>query len=557
VTTSGQDIRGGAVDGRELLIAGGVFIALTLVFTYPMSVAPGRGVLGDYPDTHLFLWTLGWVAHALAHDPLALFDANIFHPLGNSLAFSENLIGSGLIAAPIIWITGNHVLALNVVSLLSVALCGIGAYFLGRTVGLGVAAAFVCGIIFAFSPARFFRIGQLHLTTVQWMPFALAFLHAYLDRGRPRDLRLAALFFTLQTITSGHGAVFLAVAMTGLLAFRWATGTPVAAARRVRDLGAAGVMALVPALLIALPYQAVQRELGLRRSLDNWTVSPISFVASPSTVHQAILSLFVPLARVTETASAFLFPGYLPILLSVSLFRLPAGRGWLASRLADGSLFYGLLAIVSILLTVGPPFGLWPLVYALPGFNFIRVPSRFWILATLALAVLSGIAFERIRHRLPPPARTIAAVCLAVMLLFEFSTIPMDVTPFRIRATPADRWLADQPRPFVVAEFPFAGAPREQTAYMLHSMAHWEKTVHGYSGFEPSGHTSIYERMRSFPGPDALAALRGAAVDYIVVHIDRYPEAAWPSLLEQLQGASAGLELRFQNDGERVYRLRD
>jgi hypothetical protein len=439
--------------------------------------------------------------------------------------------------------------------MLSVALCGVGAYLLGRKVGLGIAAAFICGIVFAFSPARFFRIGQLHLTTVQWMPFALAFLHAYLDRGKPRDLRFAALFFTMQTITSGHGAVFLGIAMTGLVTFRIATGTPIAAARRLRDLGAVGVLILLPVLMIVLPYYNVQREHGLRRSLDNWQASPISFVASPSTLHQAILSLFVPLSKVTDTASAFLFPGYLPVLLAVCALTFPGGGNWLASRRSDGSLFYGLLAIISILLTVGPPLGLWPMVYWLPGFNFIRVPSRFWILATLALAVLSGIAFDRLRQRLPLAVRSIAGVSVAVLLLVEFSTIPLAVTPFRIRPPAADRWLADQAKPFVVAEFPFSSAPREQTAYMLHSMGHWQKTIHGYSGFEPAGHTRLYDRMRRFPDVDAVEALRTLAVDYVVVHLDRLPPESSPALLERLQRASE-LELQFQDEGSRVYRLR-
>jgi len=555
--TSTPDRRPAAasVTGRELVIATAAFALLTAVFTYPLSLQPGRVVLGDHPDTHLFIWTLGWIAHALITDPLAMFDANIFHPLGNALAFSENLIGSGLIAAPIIWTTGNHVLALNLVSLLSVLLCGVGAYVLGRTIGLGTAAAFICGIVFGFSPPRFFRIGQLHLTAVQWMPFALAFLHLYLDRGRPKDLKLAAFFFTAQTVTSGHGAVFLGTAMSGLLVFRLVTGWRPQPVRVVRDLGLTGLAILAPAALIAIPYQDVQRELGLRRSLENWTVPAISFVASPARVHQAVLSMFVPLSQVMETAAAFLFPGYLPILLSVGVLVIPARR-WLASRAADGSLFYGLLAVVSILLTVGPPVGLWPLVYWLPGFNFIRVPSRFWILSTLALAVLSGIAFERLREAISIAARRTAFAGLAALLLVEFSTIPLAVTPFRTRPPAVVRWLADQPAPFTVAELPISGAPRDQTAYMLHSMAHWQKTVHGYSGFEPAIHTELYEELRRFPEPDALSALRRFAVDYLVVHIDRYPQERWKDVDGQLQTAGASLELLFANHRSRVYRLR-
>ena len=161
-----------------------LFVALTLVMALPFSLHPGSRLLVDAPDSHLFLWTLAWEAHALVTRPWAIFDSNFYYPYANTLAWSENLLGSGLLAAPIIWLTGNVVLALNLVSLLSHVLCGLGAWLLARKAGVGPYGATVSGIIFAFSPARFFRMSQLHLTTVHWVPFSLAFVYAY-RRARP------------------------------------------------------------------------------------------------------------------------------------------------------------------------------------------------------------------------------------------------------------------------------------------------------------------------------------------------------------------------------------
>lgn len=73
-------------------------------------------------------------------------------------------------------------------------------------------AAVVAGVVFAFSPARFFRMSQLHVNAVQWVPLGLAFQHAYLDGGRPRDLRFAVACLSAQALTSGHGAAFASVA---------------------------------------------------------------------------------------------------------------------------------------------------------------------------------------------------------------------------------------------------------------------------------------------------------------------------------------------------------
>ena len=153
-----------------------LFSAVTLALTYPLPLHVGSAILSDNPDTHLFLWTLGWDVHAFTSQPFSIFDANIYFPQRLTLAYSENLIGSAFLAAPVLWLTGNAVLALNIVSLLSCILCGLGAYVLARRLGLSVAGAILCGLVFAFSPARFFRITQIHLATVQWVPFTLACL---------------------------------------------------------------------------------------------------------------------------------------------------------------------------------------------------------------------------------------------------------------------------------------------------------------------------------------------------------------------------------------------
>ena len=97
------------------------------------------------------------------------------------------------------------------------ALCGIGAYVLARRLGLGPAGAVITGLIFAFAPPRFFRLGQLHLTTVQWLPFCLASLQRYLDDADKRDLRWACAFSPSRCTRAGTGAVLTAVAILMLV----------------------------------------------------------------------------------------------------------------------------------------------------------------------------------------------------------------------------------------------------------------------------------------------------------------------------------------------------
>ena len=129
------------VRARELTLVGLLFVLLTLVLAAPLSLAPATKALPLSADTRLFLWTISWDVHALLHQPLSIFDANIFFPEPRTLAYSEHLIGSAVLGAPALLATGNPVLALNVIVLLSCVLSGLGAYYLARRLGVGAVAA--------------------------------------------------------------------------------------------------------------------------------------------------------------------------------------------------------------------------------------------------------------------------------------------------------------------------------------------------------------------------------------------------------------------------------
>ena len=553
------------------------YCALTVVLTWPLAPRAHEATLPVSPDTQLFIWTLAWDTHAVIRQPFAIFDSNIYYPERRTLAYSENLLGSTIFAAPVLWASGNPLLAMNIVALLSVVLGGLGAYLLAVRLGMRRDAAVLAGAVFAFAPARLFRISQLHLTTIQWVPFTLAFLHTYLDSRKPRDLRLAIAFFTLQVLTSGHGAVFVVVAAAALIVCRLffvslssasrilpaeagshaSQGAPSLeprapnpVVRLLKDIGLTGILLLVPAALIAIPYHRVQVEMGLKRPLANWETVPVSFLASPTHLHMWLASLFTE-TKLGDVASAFLFPGIVPLVLAaVGLL-----TGIKRPLRTNAALFYGLLTLLAYLLSAGPPLGLWPLVYWLPGFNFLRVPSRFILLAVLGLGILSGIAFERLTATASTKARRFAIAVVGLLFAIECVSIPVPLDTYRVNIPDADRWLAAQPKPFVVAEMPVFPSERYQTAYMLHSMAHWQKTVHGYSGMRPLLHEVLFREMRRFPDEASISHLLQLGVNYIVVHPDMYPPDDWKVVESRLAQTDRRLTLKYSGPGGRVYAL--
>jgi hypothetical protein len=545
-----------------------LFAVLTVVMTAPFSLHPASRVVSTGTDTDLMVWTLGWDVHALVAQPLAIFDANIFYPARNTLAYSENLIGSVIVAAPVIWLTGNPVLAMNLVVLVATMLCGVGAYVLGRKVGLSEPAAILCGLVFAFVPPRLARLDQVHLATIEWVPFALAYLHTYVATNRARDLRVAIAFFSLQALTSGHGAAFLtlAVAITGLAA--WARGAPLALVRRGRDVGLAGVALLVPAAWVYLPYRAAQRDVGLRRSLDGWTgVSWSSLVASPSHVQNWLLTLLPAGSALRQPPDAWLFPGVLVIALAIAAFarRRPAAASGAigaapGARLLDVRWTYLAMIGATLWLAVGPPFGAWRWIYWWPGLSFVRVPSRFMLLGMLALAVLAGYGFDRIAVAWPNRRRAIATV-VAGLLLAEFAFAPLQGVAYGTDPPALDRWLDTRPKPFAVVDLPVPDssnfARRDQVAaeYMLHSMAHWQPIMEGYSGIYPPGYPELYWPLTRFPDEASLRMLARIGVTYAVVHVARIPDSERAGFEAAVQRWAPNLTLEHEESGGRIYSI--
>jgi len=234
---------------------------------------------------------------------------------------------------------------------------------------------------------------------------------------------------------------------------------------------------------------------------------------------------------------------------------------WAHARRTDATSFYLVLTLVGLGIALGPPYGLWPYVYWLPGFNLIRVSSRFAAIALLGLAILAGIGFSKIAIRMSGRRRAIFAVVVCALLVAEYAAIPFAVQASNFEIPAIDRWLDTRTKPFVVAEVPLTifgsgeSFERQETAYMIHSTAHWQKTVHGYSGWRTDFHRVLYEQMDSFPDDRSIASLSSLGVTYIVVHTDLYTPEAWCTVEERLRQFASQLRLEHVEGPGRVYAL--
>jgi hypothetical protein len=90
---------------------------------------------------------------------------------------------------------------------------------------------------------------------------------------------------------------------------------------------------------------------------------------------------------------------------------------------------------------------------------------------------------------------------------------------------------------------------------MIHSTAHWQRLVNGYSGFTPAEQDALFRTLANFPDPASLDALEQLGVSYAVIHRAGYDREAWASVAAKLDAYGDRLRLETREDGDAVYSL--
>jgi len=293
--------------GAESAAVAVLLAGLTAVLTWPLVARLDSAVV-DLGDPLYLAWVLTWDLHALAHDPLRLFDANIFHPHQWTLAYSDHLLGLVPLAAPV-WLAGGHpVLVHNVLLFATFPLAGLTMFLLVRHLTRHAGAAALAGLLYAFCHYRFGQLSHLQLMSHQWLPLLLLGLHrSVAEGGRWPAVALAVAAFLVQALTSGvHTALTV---ITGGLFVAWVAG-PVhrppldRVARRAAVAAALAALVLVPTLV---PYYLVQQELGFVRGLaevEGYSARPEAYLTLPP-----IHPWFETLGARFHRAEGSLFPG--------------------------------------------------------------------------------------------------------------------------------------------------------------------------------------------------------------------------------------------------------
>ncbi len=559
-----------------------IFVAVTVLLTWPLAARMDDTFI-SWGDPVFQAWTIAWDWHALKTDPLGIFDANVFYPWGNTLAYSDHLFGQALTVLPIIAITENGILADNIATMLAFILSALAMYLLVYDLTGNRVAGVLAGVAYAFAPSRVAHLEHLHLLSAQWPPLMLLCLRRAVA---PESGRVLSGWRNRESITedspvrserpstgtaelvdprfsipdsrfpwfAGLGACFFAQGLFGvyflyfsivMLIIAGAVYAAFALYDRdwqvMRALGLAGlVCAFAGALLIPtlLPYWQVSQDLDVERTtaeVSAWSADPKDYLA----VWPRAKLWNDLLMRNHRDVERDLFPGLAIVALAgIGLTHRAAGRQrWVLLAVALGGVIFsfGLSATIA-----GRDF---PLPYRvfydwLPGFRAIRVPARLGLLALVGVGGLAGLGvdrlwrlgrdelplFRRYPHTLAKRPRVVGAALGGLLLVFILlETVPRMELPDPLPPPPDNPPIAYawiRDNPAPTLELPMGEGLVGSAWPNFWSMFHWNQTVNGYSGIVPPTYYPFREEMRSFPSDDTIRLLQGMGVVNIIIHSD-------------------------------------
>jgi ABC-type dipeptide/oligopeptide/nickel transport system permease component len=99
---------------RGSAVAIALYLVLVFLSFLPQSLRPGDTIayVGDSLES---VYIVAWNVHQLFRSPAHLFEANVLYPHPRALAFTDHRLLPSLAVAPVLWATGNAVLATNLV----------------------------------------------------------------------------------------------------------------------------------------------------------------------------------------------------------------------------------------------------------------------------------------------------------------------------------------------------------------------------------------------------------------------------------------------------------
>jgi hypothetical protein len=242
------------------------------------------------------------------------------------------------------------------------------------------------------------------------------------------------------------------------------------------------------------------------------------------------------------------------LLVAAHLLVSPSARTAVARFLRSTTGLWLLIGVLAWLMSLGPHIvtrgetidqsTLYGFFYShVPGFDGLRVPARFGMIVSLAMAGLVACAVSTWRDRLTP--RAPATAILTMTVLAESLAIPLPINgnslgylqsgltplPDTLPASSDYAFVDRLPREAVLLELPL-GEPAFDVRYMLSATRHRRRLVNGYSGGSPADYELLTFALADAESRplEAWRSLIATGATHVVVHEDSFQAGRGPKI---------------------------
>lgn len=522
-----------------------LFSIAAVYITYPLIFHMGVMATG-LGDELLIAWIQNWVINALSTGNIfSIFDANIYYPYHNTLAYSETFITSSMLALPIKLFTTEPIATVNFTLISSLILLGFSLFILAFYLTKDFLASLISGIIVIFSPAVLSYYIHLQVLAVQWTPLSILFFLVFIKKQRSKYLVLSLLFFVLQIYNSFLPGYFIIFSFLIILIYSWLyKKKQTQKLINKRNLTLIIIFGLL-VLPIIVPYYRVSKEFGYVRDIRESIHNALQFediLYSSGFSRLSNYLNFLPFNMISQNNE--FKPGYLGFIFTILvLYSL-----WFYSKnYKKRNLFlnsFFTISTVSFILSLGPflhfarrtvhnPFPI-PLPYALfyyilPGFKGFISPARWEMLFILGMSMVIALMLHKILEKKSLKMKYIIYSFLIAGIIIEFKP-PINFVEIRqIKEFPkVYAWLTTTPSDTKIIEMPIYTWNMQPYVFTdnmreYYSTIHFRKIVNGASGFSPPPwQEMVIEIMKDFPQETSITKFKKMGLNYIVINKKQY-----------------------------------
>ena len=520
------------------------YLVCSFVFTYPLVFRLTTHVPGGKGDVPTYIWNLWWMKKALSEGISPLFCDYIFVPYGASLVFHTFVFYKAILAVPLQWLCSAWT-TYNILILATFATAGWGMFLLARYLTGDGRAAWIAGLIYAFSPYMLTRsLSHFNCLSSEWIPLYVLCLIRLVETKDQCWAWGGGLCLLLTAYCDYYYLIYLTLFTAFYLGWRsYRDRSKVLNGTFLTHFALMGAIAAIgfAPILWVLFETAQSGYIYGGASSAKLGADLLAFVTPPpgSLLYGDVGAEAYKVFSGGNAVEATVFSGYVVLgLLVVCVLRLrgeEAVRGWLWLALAFFLLSLGPLLHIGgdFVFALGEGRFAVPLPYALvryvPLIKGARVAARFDIMVMLGLAVLGAYTMRYWLDRVAHPVRWTAAV--AALIALEFFRLPYQVAAVEIPDAYAE--VAGDHRDVTVMEVPLGWRTGWGSTGRSFDERQLFQTVHGkrlIGGFVARAPEDRLQRMTALPGVGQLLALQE--------ELPRHPSptaARRPAIREQLR----------------------